>query len=144
MSLGQAFDSAQVKIDEYVFGSLSNKTSKSIGWSDANEANRYGSRTGETEIGNPYLLRAIYWSIPRETISEWTEIEIIGTPETNILPRIVVPKKYLKTNSTESLDKLNREWSRTYITGKGNKAITGYTAPDGKYFPGIFENAHYK
>ena len=73
-------------------------------------------RTGETEIGNPYLLRAIYWSIPRETISEWTEIEIIGTPETNILPRIVVPKKYLKINSTESLDKLNREWSRTYIT----------------------------
>ena len=26
----------------------------------------------KTEIGNPYLLRAIYWSIPRETISEWT------------------------------------------------------------------------
>ena len=144
LSLGQAFDSAQVKIDEYVFGSLSNKTSKSIGWPDVNEASRYGSRTGETEIGNPYLLRAIYWSIPRETISEWTEIEIIGTPETNILPRIVVPKKYLRTNSIESLDKLNREWSRTYITGKANGAIDGYTTPDGEYVPGIFENAHYK
>ena len=144
LSLGQAFDSAQVKIDEYVFGSLSNKTSKSIGWPDVNEASRYGSRTGETEIGNPYLLRAIYWSIPRETISEWTEIEIIGTPETNILPRIVVPKKYMKINSAESLDKLNREWSRTYITGKANGAIDGYTTPDGEYVPGIFENAHYK
>ena len=50
----------------------------------------------------------------------------------------------MKINSAESLDKLNREWSRTYITGKANGAIDGYTTPDGEYVPGIFENAHYK
>ena len=141
-------DSAQLKIDETIFQNLLNKASKSIGWPDVNEASRYASKTGEREVGNPYLLRAIYWSIPRETTSEWTEIEIIGTPETNILPRIVVPKKYMKINSAESLDKLNREWSRTYITGKENRAITGYTMKDelGKdvKVSGIFDKTHYR
>ena len=123
MSLGRAFDSAQVKIDEYVFGSLPNKASKLIGWSDVNEASRYGSKTGKNESGNPYLLRAIYWSIPREKVSEWIEIEITGTPETNILPRIVIPKKYYKVNGQEALLNINRKWSRTYITGKANSTI---------------------
>ena len=123
LSLGRAFDSAQVKIDEYVFGSLPNKASKLIGWSDVNEASRYGSKTGKNESGNPYLLRAIYWSIPREKVSEWIEIEITGTPETNILPRIVIPKKYYKVNGQEALLNINRKWSRTYITGKANSTI---------------------
>ena len=74
----------------------------------------------------------MYWEIPQDRQSEWSVIEILGTDtESYILPKIIVPKKYLKIQLADT-DIVTR-WVTDYISTKANKSIQQ-----------VFEPANYK
>jgi hypothetical protein len=111
-------DPAERAIDEFLFSNRKNNTSKFLKWDDFDSSKHNSNRDG---VGNPFLFRSVFWSIPRETTSEWSVITISGCKETSVLPKIIIPKKYAKYKTAEGLQKINDKWWETFVSGKTNK-----------------------
>ena len=117
ITLGRSFDSAQTKIDKLCFASLKNRTSQALQWPDARSTSVWG--IDRDKVGNPYLFRSMFWDIPQDGESEWSVIQISGADDvTDVLPQIVLPKKYLNTKTT--LQDINTKWCKKFLEEKGN------------------------
>ena len=113
-------DTMQAYIDMSMFTQEKNETSPFLRFKDDADNTRYNSK----EVGNVQLFHYMTWAIPQDGPSEWIRITVQGLEfsETDVLPSISLPKKYLKVTG-DSFDEVTNKWVKSHVVRRANKKI---------------------